>query len=305
MIKSNAAPKPDLDDFYGDPLEYLYFRANFKEVVESAIPDERGRLTRLIKYTQGDAKELIKHLVHADPAKCYTKALSLLDKEYGNPHLISCSYLKQLRQWKAIKEDDAPSFKKLYRFLLKCQTYKDTGQLKELDSTDMIKLIVSKLHTSYQRRWTRKAVEARRNHGHEADFSDLVKFMEGEAEILSDPAYSCEALADTGNLKVNVTQLSNPKSLSFFECPLCKKEHDAKHSLRWISMNVIKLSSVLDCASAACVQQQTVTMERTALVRGSVVHVMRVILQLCMEAKVRKLITLQWTRTLSVNAWSR
>ena len=35
MIKLQSAPKPDLDVFSGDPLEYLYFKANFREVVES------------------------------------------------------------------------------------------------------------------------------------------------------------------------------------------------------------------------------------------------------------------------------
>ena len=66
MIKLQSAPKPDLDTFSGDPLEYLYFKANFKEVVESVVQDQRGRLTRLIKYTTGEPKDLIKHLVYAD-----------------------------------------------------------------------------------------------------------------------------------------------------------------------------------------------------------------------------------------------
>ena len=34
-----------------------------REVVESEIEDPCGRLTRLIKYTTGEAKELIKHCI--------------------------------------------------------------------------------------------------------------------------------------------------------------------------------------------------------------------------------------------------
>jgi hypothetical protein len=39
MIKLQSAPKPDLDPFSGDPLEYLYFKANFQDVVETSVPD--------------------------------------------------------------------------------------------------------------------------------------------------------------------------------------------------------------------------------------------------------------------------
>ena len=35
----------------------------FKEVVEKRREDPRGRLTRLIKYTTGEAKDLIKHCI--------------------------------------------------------------------------------------------------------------------------------------------------------------------------------------------------------------------------------------------------
>ena len=117
MDKLQSAPKPDLDKFLGDPLEYLYFKANFQDVVEKTVQDQRGRLTRLIKYTEGEPKELIKHLVHADARECYSKAIALLDKEYGNHHLISCKYIKELRGWKQVKEHDTAEFKKLLRFL--------------------------------------------------------------------------------------------------------------------------------------------------------------------------------------------
>ena len=88
MMRIQAAPKPHLDIFTVDPFEYPFFRACFVEVVETVVANQRGRLTRLIKFTGGDAKDLIKHLVHADQDDCYDKAIQMLDKGYGNPHLI-------------------------------------------------------------------------------------------------------------------------------------------------------------------------------------------------------------------------
>ena len=47
-------------------------------------------------------------------------------------------------------------------------------------------------------------MEVRRKHDHEANFDNRVTFVESEAEVLSDPAYSREAFVE---IKVNATQL--------------------------------------------------------------------------------------------------
>ena len=231
MMKLQCAPKPDLDIFSGDPLEYCYFKASFREVVETTVPDQRGRLTRLIKYTAGDAKELIKHLVHANPKKCYDMAVELLDKEYGNPHLLSCSYIKELRQWEPIKLNDSVEFKRFYRFLLKCEAYKQQHKLQELDSTDMLRVVILKVPQSLQDKWNRKVLDTRRKHKREVDFSDIVKFLETETTLMSDPAYSRDALTEAGKLlKSNSTQLveaEGGRRVSWGAiCPLCAGTHD-------------------------------------------------------------------------------
>ena len=238
MIKLQSAPKPDLDKFSGDPLEYLFFKANFQDVVESTVTDQRGRLTRLINYTEGDAKELIKHLIYADHSSCYTQAISLLDKEYGNPHLISCSYIKELRNWKSMKEHDTAAIKKLFRFMLKCQAYKRHGHLQELDSTDIIKTIISKVHCSIQGRWVRKTLDIRKYHDRDANFDDLVKFIERETEIMSDPAYSRDALIDSNLIKANSTSILIDPKVSFSSCPLCTLEHDIEDCEEYLQKDV-------------------------------------------------------------------
>ena len=52
------------DPFPGDPLDYHYFMEVFKEVVRKKIEDPRGRLVISIKYTTGEAKNLIKHWIN-------------------------------------------------------------------------------------------------------------------------------------------------------------------------------------------------------------------------------------------------
>lgn len=44
LVKLQAAPEDEIDVLSGDPLEYKYFITTFKNVVDNAIEDRRGRL---------------------------------------------------------------------------------------------------------------------------------------------------------------------------------------------------------------------------------------------------------------------
>ena len=234
MMKLQCAPRPDIDTFAGDPLEFFYFKATFKEVIETTVPDQRGRLTRLIKYTSGEAKELIRHLVHADQESCYDQAMSLLDKEYGNAHLVSCSYLRELRNWDVIKQHDSVGYKKFYRFLLKCQAYKAHGRLAELDSTDMLRTMISKVPAHHQDKWNRKASEVRKRKHREAHFSDFVTFFEDETALLNDPAYSRDALLEVKSKSNNTKLACNEKAI----CHLCSEAHDIEECAKYNNLDV-------------------------------------------------------------------
>ena len=52
----------------------------FSDVVETKIVDPRERLTRLIKETMGEPKELIKHRIQLPHDRQYQTALTLLEK---------------------------------------------------------------------------------------------------------------------------------------------------------------------------------------------------------------------------------
>ena len=92
LVKQQSAADVDLDVFDDNPLEYNYFMSLFHELVEKRIDDPQGRLTRLIKYTKGDAKEMIKHCVQQHPTVGYKNAKDLLRQKYGNPYSIMGMY---------------------------------------------------------------------------------------------------------------------------------------------------------------------------------------------------------------------
>ena len=71
LVKQLLAPDVELDVFDCNQLDFKYFMTLFHEAVGKKIDDSRGRLTRLLKYTSVNAKEMIKHCVQEPPTMGY------------------------------------------------------------------------------------------------------------------------------------------------------------------------------------------------------------------------------------------
>ena len=71
LMKQQSAPDTEVDAFEGNSLDFHYFMALFHEVVEKRIDDPIRRLTGLLKYTNGNAKEMVKHFVREPPTMGY------------------------------------------------------------------------------------------------------------------------------------------------------------------------------------------------------------------------------------------
>ena len=223
MLNLHAAPNADIDVFNGDPLEFHYFRALFRDVVENKVSDQRGRLMRLIKYTSGEPKELIKGFVHSDSRHCFDEAMSTLADEYGNPSRISSAYLKELRNWPLIKHGDSRAYRSFCHFLKRCNVLKTQGQLCVLDSVDSIRSVVGKFPSQVQESWNRKSLNIKTKQCRESDFSDLVKFVEEQNRLVNNPEYSREAFFETktGVAKVKSFLVGHPKA----HCYFCDSNH--------------------------------------------------------------------------------
>ena len=63
LLKQQSAPQTEIDVFNGNPMEFHYFMAVFREVGKKRVDDEQGKLTWLIKYTKGDAKDMVKNCI--------------------------------------------------------------------------------------------------------------------------------------------------------------------------------------------------------------------------------------------------
>ena len=227
LLREQGAPVADLDVFTGNPLDYKYFMKSFEEVVEQRIVDSRGRLTRLMKCTGGEAKELIKGCIHKEDGYFYAK--QLLEKRYGDHHRILGEYRKQLREWKPLRAGDGESYRKFYSFLLQCSSLVDGRVWSALDSPDNLRMILSKLPGAARDRWNRKVLQIRTSL-REPELNDLIQFVENETTLMTDPLYSRDALQEFNNTTSTPAKIHG-KIKTFSNhlpiiCPCCKDAHD-------------------------------------------------------------------------------
>ena len=80
------------EPFDGNPMDFPFFMANFVQAVEDKIEDGKGRLARLIQFTEGPAKELAKWCIYLPEESCYVQAKKLLTEKYGNRFLVNAEY---------------------------------------------------------------------------------------------------------------------------------------------------------------------------------------------------------------------
>ena len=166
LLKLHAALEVD--------IRRKYLMALFKEVVEGKIDDPRGRLTRLIKCTTGDAKELIKHCIQLPSNEGFKNVKYLLEKVYGNLHKIFVSYRREIKQWPQIKFGDVKGFRKFHNFLLRCGSVLESQRWNALETPDKLCIMISKLPGRIMKRWNRSIPKIRRHQHREPNLKDIM-----------------------------------------------------------------------------------------------------------------------------------
>ena len=142
--------------FTGNPLDYHYFMSLFKEAVEYKIDEPHWRLVQLLKYTEGEARETIKHCIQQPVDIRYDRAKLLLEQPYGDPRRILAAYRKEIKGWPSLKPGNSSSHWKFHNFLIKCESTMSQQQWNSLNSPDILYTPISKLPGNLRDKWNRK-----------------------------------------------------------------------------------------------------------------------------------------------------
>ena len=280
----------------GNLLEYQYFVSMFNQVVEKKVSDQMGRLTRLLKFTGGEAKELIKYCIHFPPETVYETAVRLLNNRYGNPHHLLASYRKEIKAFPSVKPCDASGFRKFYSFVLKCEAFSKSTAWNALETQETLCILVSKLPRSLRDRWNRKVQVVRRSFGREPCLSDFASFVHDETTGVNDPIFSKDAVLEYVQTPKKKHD-KNKKYGSFatkegevVKCSLYEGNHDLDDCNSFLQFDLQERSGcfITNCVMVVLVQFMSIVMLGITRTKRNAKFVRKDTQPLCMIIKQRK-----------------
>ena len=228
-----SMPSISIDSFSGDPLLYKSFMSVFDETVHSKPVDDSLKLSRLLQFTEGEAKSSIRHCAIVGGSSGYQQARKILASRFGNGHLIAQRVIDNLKSGKPVV---TPSdLQQLADDLsMASASLKSLNLFTELSNQRSIVDILHRCPSYVSSKWQRKALEKKADSGSYPTFDDFVKFIQGKAAESLDPIYGTDAMKPrssksdergfNGNLSGNHYGGQNMPP-----CVLCKSPHTLFH----------------------------------------------------------------------------
>ena len=193
--KISSLPVKEPPVFSGDYFEYPAFVTAFDSIICSNVPSNKDRLYFLDKYTRGKANNVVKGFLAMSSDSAYDKARKMLDQRFGNPVHVAEAYKSSLRNWPKINDGDSSGLQDFSDFLIRCEEAMKTMQsMGDLDSTETLRLVSSKLPSYSAVKWCRHAHERQTKSKKIITFSTFMNFVREEAELANDPIFSPDAL---------------------------------------------------------------------------------------------------------------
>ncbi|XP_013418188.1 uncharacterized protein LOC106179202 [Lingula anatina] len=154
LINLLSLPKAEIDTFSGNPSDFYSFCAVFDETIDSKIDDKNVKLTRLLQYTSGAAKDAIKNCVLIGESG-YDKAREILKARFGNDHLVAQRIINDLKSGKNVNTPD--ELQKLADDLqVASVTLEKLDMLSEVENQKTILDIVKRCRVKIVDKWRHK-----------------------------------------------------------------------------------------------------------------------------------------------------
>ena len=200
LIDLLAAPKLEIPTFDGSPILYFPFIKAFEENVERVVSDHSSRLTRLLQYCTGPAKQLIQCCAMMPSSQGYTRARALLKERFGNEFLVCTTFIERATHGGAIMGNTglrsySDELRNGYEMLnaMNC--------LGEMNIQSNLMKIVSRLPNYVQNCWRHEVSRIKREQMRLPSFYDVVRLVEEAADEANDPVFGTSLKASTNEVK--------------------------------------------------------------------------------------------------------
>ena len=243
MMGALQAPKIELLDFTGDPMQYHAFIRSFEENVEKMLSDDGARLARLIHLCKGEAGRAIRCCSLMDPEQGYARARRLLEQRFGDKHTITKLWIKKLN-------DGGPrvNLQEYADELLDCyESLNALGALQEMNAQRTLLDMITRLPTHLQNKWQDYVFELRSRRDRRPTLKDVVDFVSRAAAVMSDPVYGSASMRSKRTEK-SPTRMTYAATADV-RCPICDDgEHSVPQCRRFLEMNANdRLDVALKC----------------------------------------------------------
>ena len=98
--------KPEISKFDGNPLDNWNFVRSFENSIARNASDNSERLSYLLQFCTGTAKDAVSRCSALDPAVGYQTARALLEERFGHPYKIATAHLNRVVRGSPLKSYD-------------------------------------------------------------------------------------------------------------------------------------------------------------------------------------------------------
>ncbi|KAF6023166.1 hypothetical protein EB796_018528 [Bugula neritina] len=172
-----------------------------------------GKMHVLKQHVDGPAREAISGLCSLHTLAAYQKARIILKERFGSEFTVANEFRKKINAWPKMKPHEHKQIQSFSDFLTHCEiAATDIKELEILNDCEKNLELMSKLPDNMINRWKREVTTHRKNHRSYPSFSQFVKFVQTEAEILNDPITS--SLSGSRVIDSHKPQKHNNKALA-------------------------------------------------------------------------------------------
>ncbi|KAK3735268.1 hypothetical protein QZH41_001047 [Actinostola sp. cb2023] len=183
VVRNLSMPKRGYMTFEGDPVMFPLFMKNFEINVESKEEHDSDRLSYLIQFCKGKAKEAIEHCIIMPPEEGYKRAKDILRKNFGRTHIVSKAFLDKVVKGPPIRIAESEKLAQLSRDMESCMLGSSQLDMESnLNSLDTLGKVVGRLPISMKAKWAEKANQLY-DKGVTPKFSHLANFVEERSAV--------------------------------------------------------------------------------------------------------------------------
>ena len=172
-------PKPAVEKFDDDPMDYWAFVNRFEVHVASKVHDDGLRLAYVLQHCTKPVYHKIKHIAgNRDKSFTYRILWQELYERYGQPHIIAHHCENRLQQFPKLVANDAEGLEELAVLLKRClASMEETSMPTSIDSPTFIANVAVKLPIDLKKKWVSYALKHQKKNATLIGFQGFAEFV--------------------------------------------------------------------------------------------------------------------------------